>query len=174
MSLLCCLIILLSLVLKTVKVSEKTVKKIYIAGPDVFLPSEKKEFAKAEKLKICSKFFFEGLCPLDNELSTAAEIANANFSLIDECDIIIADCNSFRGQEPDSGTMCEIGYGIAKGKTIVCYMDNIMPMRNRYGTVDKNGMSYENFGYPLNLMIATKAIIVEGDFEDAVKRMCLD
>lgn len=101
------------------------------------------------------------MCPLDNELSTAAEIANANFSLIDECDIIIADCNSFRGQEPDSGTMCEIGYGIAKGKTIVCYMDNIMPMRNRYGTVDKNGMSYENFGYPLNLMIATKAIIVE-------------
>lgn len=115
----------------------------------------------------------KGLYPKDNEVVDATRIVDCNFSLIDECDIIIADCNPFRGQEPDSGTVCEIGYGIAKKKKIICYMEDTTPLYNKYGAFDKNNCFYENFGFPLNIMIATKATIIEGTFEDAVASLKL-
>lgn len=144
-------------------------KKVYIAGPDVFLSKGKYQKLKKKKTDICKKHGFEALHPLDDSLLTAKEIADANFALIDKCDIIVANANPFRGQEPDSGTMCEIGYGIAKNKQIICYMGDTTPMYDKYGPVDQNGDFYENFGYPINLMIASKAVIIKGGFEDAIK-----
>lgn len=144
-------------------------KKVYIAGPDVFLSKGKYQKLKKKKTDICRKYGFEALHPLDDSLLTAKEIANANFALIDKCDVIVANANPFRGQEPDSGTMCEIGYGIAKNKQIICYMGDTTPMYDKYGPVDQNGDFYENFGYPINLMIASKAVIIKGGFEDAIK-----
>lgn len=144
-------------------------KKIYITGPDVFLPKSRYQKSKEKKISVCRKYGFEALHPLDDSFSTAEEIADANFALIDKCDIIVANANPFRGQEPDSGTMCEIGYGIANKKQIICYIDDITPMYDKYGSVDQNGDFYENFGYPINLMIASKAIIIKGGFEDAIK-----
>lgn len=141
--------------------------KIYIAGPDVFC-EDAIEIGKKHKEE-CEKFGFEGLYPLDNVCSTSKEIADGNFGLIDKCDVVIANMNPFRGKEPDSGTCCEIGYAIAKGKRVICYMSDTRSMVDRYGTVDENGMAIEDFGHPLNLMIAEKADIVEGDFEMAVK-----
>lgn len=141
--------------------------KIYIAGPDVFCENAI-EIGKKHKEE-CEKFGFEGLYPLDNICSTSKEIADGNFGLIDKCDVVIANMNPFRGKEPDSGTCCEIGYAIAKGKRVICYMSDTRSMVDKYGTVDENGMAIEDFGHPLNLMIAEKADIVEGDFEMAVK-----
>lgn len=141
--------------------------KIYIAGPDVFC-EDAIEIGKKHKEE-CEKFGFEGLYPLDNVCSTSKEIADGNFGLIDKCDVVIANMNPFRGKEPDSGTCCEIGYAIAKGKRVICYMSDTRSMVDRYGTVDENGMAIEDFGHPLNLMIAEKADIIEGDFEMAVK-----
>lgn len=141
--------------------------KIYIAGPDVFCENAI-EIGKKHKEE-CEKFGFEGLYPLDNVCSTSKEIADGNFGLIDKCDVVIANMNPFRGKEPDSGTCCEIGYAIAKGKRVICYMADTRSMVDKYGTVDENGMAIEDFGHPLNLMIAEKADIVEGDFEMAVK-----
>ena len=141
--------------------------KIYIAGPDVFC-EDAIEIGKKHKEE-CKKFGFEGLYPLDNVCSTSKEIADGNFGLIDKCDVVVANMNPFRGKEPDSGTCCEIGYAIAKGKRVICYMSDTRSMVDKYGTVDENGMAIEDFGHPLNLMIAEKADIVEGDFEMAVK-----
>lgn len=143
--------------------------KIYIAGPDVF-SSDAVEIGKKYKA-LCEKLGFEGLYPLDNVCSTSKEIAEGNFGLIDKCDVVIANMNPFRGKEPDSGTCCEVGYAIAKGKKVICYMSDTRPMVAKYGTVDKNGMSVENFGHPLNLMIAEKADIIEGGFETAIYQL---
>lgn len=140
--------------------------KIYIAGPDVF-SSDAVEIGKKYKA-LCEKLGFEGLYPLDNVCSTSKEIAEGNFGLIDKCDVVVANMNPFRGKEPDSGTCCEIGYAIAKGKKVICYMSDTRSMVEKYGTVDENGMNVENFGLPLNLMIAEKADIIKGDFEMAV------
>lgn len=51
-------------------------------------------------------------------------------------------------------------------------MSDTRSMVVKYGTVDENGMSVENFGHPLNLMIAEKAAIVEGGFETAIYQLC--
>lgn len=142
-------------------------KKVYIAGPDVFSPESDKLSALYKKA--LNEANIEGLYPTDNHYFTSKEIVNGNFALIDEADIVIANMNPFRGQEPDSGTAVEIGYAIAKGKEIYCYVDDDTPLKDKYGKKDENGWFYEDFGYPLNIMIAEKATIVKGDFFKVVK-----
>lgn len=140
-------------------------KKIYLAGWEVFKPCAKKE---GEKLKaICAKYGFEGLYPLDNECDNARDIYEGNISLIKEADYVIANVNTFRGYEPDSGTAFEIGYAAALGKMVAAYTSEHRPMKE--WVKDENGYTVENFGYPVNLMIAMGARLVIGDAEDAVK-----
>lgn len=90
-------------------------KKIYIAGFDVFKPNSK-EIGQAYKLT-CKEYGYEGLYPLDNEIDAAwsKEVAREfiytkNIELIHKADIVIANANPFRGMELDSGTAFEIGY----------------------------------------------------------------
>jgi hypothetical protein len=89
------------------------VKKIYLAGPDVFRPDAP---AWGLSLKaLCREFGFDGLFPLDNaapeDLSgpaLATWIYEANIALIRKCDLVMANLAPFRGYEPDSGTAFEV------------------------------------------------------------------
>lgn len=140
-------------------------KKIYIAGWDVFKPNSKEI---GEQLKdICKKYGFEGLYPLDNVVNTSNEIYNGNIKLIKESDYVIANMNAFRGYEPDSGTSFEVGYAIGMGKTVIAYLSEVRPMKE--WVKDDIGCFIEDFGYPLNLMIAESCHIINGDAEDAIK-----
>lgn len=140
-------------------------KKIYLAGPQVFLSDAK---AVGEKLKVmCKEFGFLGLYPLDNECDSPQDIYRGNTELIKSCDYVIADVNAFRGFEPDSGTAFEIGYAIALGKTVVVYTNETRPMIE--WVKDNNGYSVEDFGYPLNLMIACSSKIVHGGAYEALE-----
>ena len=101
-------------------------KKIYLAGPDVF---EKDALQIGESLKsLCSDHGFEGLFPLDNVLQEdepkklAEKIRRANIELIHQADIIMANLNPFRGIEPDSGTVYEVGFAEALGKPVFGYV----------------------------------------------------
>ena len=47
-------------------------------------------------------------------------------------------------------------------------------MISKIGKKDDEGYNVEDFGLPINLMIAESVNIVEGDFEDCVKRLKLD
>ena len=98
-------------------------KKIYIAGPDVFEPNSI-EIGK-EYSQLCKEYGFEGLYPLDNfvdfeqdKQKIAQDIFVANVKLIQEADIVIANLNTFRGKEEDSGTIWECGYATALGKDV--------------------------------------------------------
>ena len=144
--------------------------KIYIAGPGVF---KENPVEYGERLKgICEKYGYIGLYPLDNVCSNANEIAMGNYGLIDECDIVIADANPFRGFEMDSGTATEIGYAYAKNKRIIVYLDDTRSQVERMGSlIDENGDSVEDFDLPVNLMIGCVAEIIKGNFEDAVKSL---
>jgi len=76
-------------------------KKIYLAGPDVFEPDA---ISIGEKLKkLASEYGFIGLFPLDNIISTqgapyevARAIRDANIKLIESADIVMANLNPFR------------------------------------------------------------------------------
>ena len=162
-------------------------RKIYIAGPDVF---EKDAIDRGKRYReLCRRYGYEGLYPLDNEVDfsigkreAARQIFEANRKMIDECDIVIANLNPFRGKESDSGTVWECGYAFAKGKKVYGYIRDTREYLQRFGSeeieeengrfYDKQGRAVEDFGYPLNLMLACSVEIVEGGFEDVLKVLC--
>jgi nucleoside 2-deoxyribosyltransferase len=159
------------------------VQKIYIAGPDVF---ERNSLELGDKYtKLCSQYGYCGLYPLDNQIDfnqekkkIALEIFLANKQLIDESDIVVANLNSFRGMEADSGTVWECGYAYAKEKKVYAYMESKRDYIKQFrDTKEENGSYWDNedrliedFNLPINLMIACSSIeIVEGGFEDVLK-----
>lgn len=147
-------------------------KKIYLAGFDVFAPDAVQRGAKMKLL--CAEKGFAGLYPFDNEANDAAGIFAGNCGLIDQADIVIANLNAFRGDEPDSGTCFEVGYAFAKGKTVYGYLSDGRTMREKLGAQDENGFAVENFGLSVNLMLAGAATIVYGDFAAALARCAED
>lgn len=147
-------------------------KIIYIAGFDVFKDDAIK--IGKEYKEICENYGFIGLYPLDNVANGSEEIFKGNIGLINQSDIIVANLNDFRGQTMDDGTAFELGYGHASGKLLYGYIDSNIDMTSKIGYKDKDGYNVENFGKPINLMIAESTTIVEGDFEDCVKRLKLD
>ncbi len=160
-------------------------KKIYIAGFDVF-ERDSIEIGKIY-VKLCKKYGFEGLYPLDNVVDfnqekhkIAKDIFDANVKMIQQADFVVANLNPFRGSEPDSGTVWECGYGYALGKKVYGYIDDDRSYLDRFDKnrlkKDENGMYWdendmfvEDFDLPLNLMISCSATVIEGGFEDVLK-----
>ena len=160
-------------------------KYIYIAGFDVFKQNSLE--LGAAYVELCKKYGYIGLYPLDNivdfsqpKQTIAQEIFFANKAMIEKADILIANLNSFRGKEPDSGTVWECGYGFGLGKQVYGYVDSLKEYKSIFskeettiknGTVyDLNKMVVEDFGYRLNLMLSCSVTkLVEGGFEDVVK-----
>ncbi|MFD1957449.1 nucleoside 2-deoxyribosyltransferase [Paenibacillus thailandensis] len=160
--------------------------KIYLAGFEVFYPNAV-ELGKEMK-ELCAKYGFEGLYPLDKEIKplptgreTAAAIFEGNVNLIREADIIIANLNPFRGEEPDSGTVFECGLGYGWNKKLYAHVKDARTMAERLqpGTdpetgLYRDGMTIEEFGLSNNLMLSIPVTIVEGTLEDALRRVRAD
>lgn len=168
------------------------IQSLYLAGPDIFRPDA---VARGEQLKaLCARHGFEGLFPLDAQvaghatgdpLETARWIYRADIGLLDAADAVLANLDFFRGAEPDSGTCFEVGYAIARGKPVYGYVpeDGSLAERIRarcpqfLGTEigqDMQGWELEEFGLPLNLMLAVPCVIVIGDAEAALQRLRQD
>jgi len=160
-------------------------KKIYIAGPDVF---EKDSIEIGRKLvELCGKYGYEGLYPLDNVVDfsqekrkIAQDIYEANVAMIDSADIVIANLSSFRGKEADTGTVWECGYAYAKGKSVYGYMnrdgdyiEQFDSKRQENGIFwDENDKFIEDFNHSINLMVACSSMkIIFGTFEDILKHI---
>ena len=160
---------------------------VYIAGPECFYPNGA-ELAK-EALALCEKYGFEGISPVlghplgdevdfsQGKKSAAKQIFYNNIRYINNCDLVIANINNFRGWEPDGGTCFEIGYAYSQGKKLYGFMDDTRPCYEKYiGNVhwdgvfwrDDNGAFFETGA--CNLMISGPAQIIEGDFEAALKK----
>ena len=149
----------------------KNIMKIYLAGPDVFLPDPLK-IAEAKK-KICAKYGFMGIFPLDNVLDlsnlspfeSGVKIYQNNTKLMDGCDLIVANMTPFRGPNVDVGTAFELGYMAAQGKPIFSYTNDDRLYSDRVTKItsdlDENGMSIELFQMHDNLMLEG-AIVTSG------------
>jgi nucleoside 2-deoxyribosyltransferase len=151
--------------------------KIYFAGPDVF---RRDAIAHAEVLRrLASTHGHVALLPLDNEANDAVGICAANLAMIRDADAVIANLNPFRGCEPDSGTCFEVGAAVALGKRVVAYVGSGETVRERVRRelgdsdgYDHDGMLIEDFGLPLNLMLAVPCEVVVGGVEEAIERLC--
>jgi nucleoside 2-deoxyribosyltransferase len=146
--------------------------KLYLAGPDVFLP-DATEIGKL-KQKLCSKYGFVGLFPLDNEVIVPAgavvskAIFDGNIAMLEEADAVVANLTPFRGISADVGTVFEVGYGFARRKKIYGYSNIRAPYSDRVREflsdnftrgsdgrlLASDGHAVEDFGLFENLMIA--------------------
>lgn len=162
--------------------------KLYLAGPEVFLPDAAEHAQK--QCQLCEQYGFIGLHSMavdvdlsDQSLACARRLYRGLISMIKECDIVVANCNDFRGVLMDDGTAYEIGYGNALGKPAYGYIEILDSVSERTRTlypcrqlgdgktVDQEGyLVTEDFGTSINLMMQCGMIenggwLVEGDFE---------
>ncbi|CCD92935.1 putative Nucleoside 2-deoxyribosyltransferase [Bradyrhizobium sp. ORS 375] len=141
--------------------------KIYLAGPDVFLP-DAVEIGR-RKVAICDRLGLIGLYPLDNTVDLGSadasrQIFHGNEAMMDDADAIIANLTPFRGPGADAGTVYELGYMAGRGKLCLGYCNDPASYaeRTRRFTavseqdgrlVDAEGLTVEDFGLPDNLMM---------------------
>jgi len=142
--------------------------RIYLAGPDVFLPDAIETGRR--KAAICARFGLTGLYPLDNAIDlTAADaslaIFKGNEAMMESADAIIANLTPFRGPSADAGTVYELGYMAGCGKLCFAYSNDPALYADRvaqsFGAtkaaaghlVDDDGLTVEDFGLADNLMM---------------------
>lgn len=155
-----------------------SVKIVYLAGPEVFLP-DALDIGAAKKA-ICACHGLEGLFPLDNALDLSGlsppdagrAIFRANVALMQRADAVIANLSPFRGPGCDPGTAFEVGFMHALGKPVFAYANTALDHARRVedfhgGQVerradgrlfDPEGLEIENFGLIDNLMLDGAAL----------------
>jgi nucleoside 2-deoxyribosyltransferase len=141
--------------------------KIYLAGPDVFLPDAVDMGRR--KAELCRRHGQTGLYPLDNAIDIAAKDASlrifrGNENMMIEADAIIANLTPFRGASADAGTVYELGYMAGRGKLCLGYSNEPSAYEKRVREftgvtlrdgrlVDAQGLTVEDFGLADNLMM---------------------
>jgi nucleoside 2-deoxyribosyltransferase len=146
--------------------------KIYLAGPEVFLPDPISVGRK--KKDLCRKYGFEGVFPLDADFDPidlpkreqGSRISQNNELLIGSCDLLIANMTPFRGPSMDVGTAFEVGFARALGKPVFGYTNDARKFtdrtieflgriieRNNGRLEDSRGIEIEDFDLIDNLMI---------------------
>lgn len=124
----------------------------------------------------CARLGMVGVEPSDGGLASdfagsdderARRIYNGNIALIREAEGVVANLMDFRGHEPDSGTVFEIGFAAALGKPVVAYnvpagsyAERIVAalpcVKDDAGQLREadSGTMVEGLGQPLNLMLS--------------------
>ncbi len=141
--------------------------KIYLAGPDVFLP-DAVDIGR-RKAELCKRHGLIGLYPLDDAIEPAAKDASlrifrGNEAMMIEADAIIANLTPFRGPGADPGTVYELGYMAGRGKLCLGYSNDpslyadrvreFTDVKSHDGRlVDALGLTVEDFGLTDNLMM---------------------
>ena len=156
--------------------------RVYLAGPDVFLPAAQ---VRAAALKsVCARHGLLGVSPLDAledepatwaGLSEGRRIALRNEAHMAGCAALIATLTPFRGPSADAGTVFEVGYMRALGRPVFGWSNSgaLFTERTRAflgdaatrgadgAWLDGEGMLIEVFGLADNLMIEG-AILASG------------
>lgn len=166
--------------------------RLYLAGPDVFLPNANEVFEAMEAH--CAAAGFVGIRPTDGGLSQgilgthdaiAERIYQGNMALIRSCEGVLANMRPFRtAVEPDSGTVFEVGAAIAMDKPVHGYLPdchhnleekisaNFTVHRDDKGIAwdREHGFMVEEFSQPMNLMLA-RSMTLHETFEEALAGM---
>jgi nucleoside 2-deoxyribosyltransferase len=146
--------------------------KVYLAGPEVFLPNAREQLDKKIALTKAA-----GLIPASpGDLAVPQKPTRHEFGLavseiderlMDSADAIIANLTPFRGLAADTGTVYELGFMCGRGKIVYAYSnvadDHYARTKAYYGgdthrTPDgrergPDGLSLEDFDMIDNLML---------------------
>ena len=150
--------------------------RVYLAGPDVFLPAPERRGAALKS--VLAAYGLVGVFPLDPppfpldpaasawtnpdlapDLAEAYRIAATNEAHIASCQALIAHLTPFRGPSADAGTVFELGFARARGLRLWGWSNVATAFATRSrawaggGMRDRAGMAIEDFGARDNLMI---------------------
>jgi nucleoside 2-deoxyribosyltransferase len=147
--------------------------RVYLAGPDVFLPDAGAWMER--KKAICAGFGLTGVSPLDALAPEPADwaalpewrgIALRNEAHIKSCTAIVANLTPFRGPSADVGTVYEVGFARGLGLRLFGYTSISTAFLDRTLSSigggrqapdgswwDPDGLLVEQFGLFDNLMI---------------------
>lgn len=153
--------------------------RVYLAGPDVFLPDPHERAAVLKAL--CLKHGLVGVSPLDElphepqgwaNLHEPYRIARRNEAHIASCAALVANLTPFRGPSADVGTVFEIGFMRALGRPIYGWTNShagfttrtraFLGLDDDSGDTDQNGMLIENFGPLADNLMVDSAITASG------------
>jgi nucleoside 2-deoxyribosyltransferase len=150
-------------------------KRVYLAGPEVFL-SNAREIG-ALKRAICERYGLVGVFPADEEDDfdpasslgqRALAISRAMERVMQGCDAMIVNLTPFRGPSADVGSAYEMGFMRALGRPIFAYSNDsrlfvervrafcgdAVRLRPTGEHEDLDGMAIEPFELHDNLMLA--------------------
>jgi nucleoside 2-deoxyribosyltransferase len=138
--------------------------RVYLAGPEVFLP-DAADIGRHKKV-LCEAHGLVGLFPLDNDLAAAGAevpvdraIFRLNVAMMRRADAGIFNLSPFRGSGADAGTVFELGLMHGLGKPVFAYTnaaDTLLartPDARRGVWRDRDGLMVEDFGNADNLML---------------------
>lgn len=163
-------------------------EKIYIAGPECFYTNGREQL-RAMRLHAESLGFGVTLPndhPLDMENPDLRKRADSIFqdlkTIMKETTVIIADLEAYRGAEPDSGTVYELGmayadglrcYGYTRDKRALCWKDQSYVLKD--GVVcDGTGKRAPYPDLPFSPAIVGSTKIIEGNFDDCLAQLRID
>lgn len=146
--------------------------RIYLAGPEVFLPGFGETVFKAKKV-LCEKFGYQGVSPLDGDpnldgltpFAQGLAIYHGNLAHMRNCHAVIANMTPFRGVSMDAGTAFEMGFMAACAKPVLGYSHVTAGFEERSVRYEAQalgdrfdpycaGTTIERFGMADNLMMA--------------------
>lgn len=168
-------------------------KRVYLAGPEVFLANVRE--IGTRKRAICARHGLVGVFPADEEdaRDPAAPLAEQGLAIsrameraMRGCDAMIVNLTPFRGPSADVGSAYEMGFMRALGRPVFAYSNDARPFLDRVaahcgGAVhlrptgepeDTDGMAIEPFGLHDNLMLVGGVIgsggcVVTADVQDS-------
>src|SRR5262249_34157921 len=123
------------------------------------------------------------------DMRCAMKIYLGNIAYVRACDIVVANCNAFRGALVDDGTAYELGLGNGLGKPTYGYIDAALStvqnvgqrypctIRSEGGPEEQEGyLVIAEFGWAIKLrlecgMLLGGGCVVEGSFEDCLRAM---
>ena len=163
-------------------------EKIYIAGPECFYTGGYDMLAAMRAESIAKGFgvTLPNDHPLDMENPDLRKRADSIFAdlkaIMLDTTVVIADLEAYRGSEPDSGTIYELGMAYAKGARCYGYTRDKRPLvwKDQKYTL-KEGKVYDEHGkeapykeLPFSPCIIASTKIVEGDYGDCLKMLMTD
>ncbi|MCX2456026.1 nucleoside 2-deoxyribosyltransferase [Lacticaseibacillus nasuensis] len=163
-------------------------ESIYIAGPECFFDNGN-EVLKSMRV-LAESHGHTVTLPNDDPLKmdnkdlrlNAESIFNNLEKVMAETSLIIADLDQFRGAEPDSGTVFEIGMAYARGIRTYGFARDTRPLvwkdqrltKTSTAVFDEHGWLHQYTFLPFSPLIMATTKVVEGTFEDALVQAELD
>jgi nucleoside 2-deoxyribosyltransferase len=148
--------------------------RVYLAGPEVFLPNaaeileRKRELTRAAGLVPVSPGDLD-IPKLDDRHALGLAISRIDEELMDSADAIIANLTPFRGLAADTGTCFELGYMCGGGRQVFVFAYSNVAADHYARTMDyydgkvvdgpdgrqrgPDGLSIEDFDMTDNLML---------------------